>query len=125
MSKKFYGIFDVCYDTYGGKEDQERKKTWITVRSIQNPHDCWNDRARKVYDDRSCNEIKCALISCRQAYAYDRKFSRCHRFKTVYFIHECDEHGWWVPNKKEIEAAKILIEKNKVASSTANIMENC
>ena len=106
--QKYYGIFDACYDTYQ-KDGLARAKTWIAVRAIETPHEFFTERSGHVYKDRSCDAIKCEVIGMRQVYANDRKRSRCHRFKTQFFIHECDEEGWFLPTKKETEAAKQLI----------------
>ena len=113
MKTKYYGIFDVCYDTRYGKENLALRKVQLAARAVEKPHDTWGDRSKKVWEDRFCYEIKATLQSMRDAYNYDRKLSRCHRFKTVYFIHETDKDGWFLPNKKETEAAMKLLEERK------------
>lgn len=107
--QKYYGVFDVCYDSWH-KETFDRNKTWIAVRAIEDPRGTLSDKSiSKVCTDRSCDEIKCSLISYRQQYKYDDQYRRCHRFRTKYFVHECDKDGFFLPNKREIQAAQELI----------------
>lgn len=112
---KYYGIFKVCVDSREGKDALRNKKTRLFADYLE---DVKKERqlvfssfyrSEKVFEDRSGNEIKCALIRLRQLEAYDDKFSLCHRYKTRYFVHETDEYGWLKLSKKETAEAQALL----------------
>ena len=105
--QKYYGIFDVCYDTYS-KNNFDVKKLHLIQDAVNNPDTTYFGRSSVVFDSRTGNDIKCAIIHKRQMYEYDRKYSRCHRFKTKYFIHETYKNGLLKPSKKELEAVAEL-----------------
>jgi len=119
---KHYGIFEVCIDSYQGKDALKNKKTSLYadyLQEMKKEHPSpWFIRVKEVYEDRSGNEIQCALIRLRQLEAYDDKYRRSHRFKTKYFIHETDEQGWLKLSKREFLEASALLKarEEKVAS---------
>lgn len=121
--KKYYGIFEVCIDSYQGKDALKNKKTSLYADYLQEmKKDCpspWSIRAKKVYEDKTGNEIHCTLINLRQRYAYDDKYRLCHRFRTKYFIHETDELGWLKLSKKEQAEAEALVQKREIAEKEA------
>ena len=121
--EKYYGIFEVCIDSYQGKDALKNKKMSLYADYLQemkkDQPSPWFIRAKKVYEDRTGNEIQCALINLRQLDAYDDKYRRCHRFKTKYFIHETDELGWLKLSKKEQAEAEALVQKREDAEKEA------
>ena len=105
---KYYGVFSVCYDS-AKRNAFERGKAWMALRAIEKPHDTFSDKAEsQVYDSRSDNSLKCDIIRLRNVYAAEDRYRRNTRFRTKYFIHECDEHGFFLPNKKDQAAAMEL-----------------
>lgn len=120
---KHYGIFDVCIDTRQGKDALRNKKISFFADYLEDvkkdQHRLFSTlfKAGQVFEDRSGNEIKCALITLRQIDAYDDKYRRSHRFKTKYFIHETDELGWLKLSKKETADAQALLEQRAAAKA--------
>ena len=121
---KYYGIFEVCIDSYQGKDALKNKKISLYADYLEEMKkdrpSQWGIRAKKVYDDRTGNEIQCALINLRRLDAYDDKYRRSHRFKTKYFIHETDELGWLKLSKKEQAEAEALVQKRENTEKEAN-----
>lgn len=121
--KKYYGIFEVCIDSYQGKDALKNKKTSLYADYLQEMKkdypSPWSIRAKDVYEGKTGNEIQCVLFNLRQRDAYDEKHCLCHRFRTKYFIHETDELGWLKLSKKEQAEAEALVQKREIAEKEA------
>jgi len=128
--QKYYGIFDVCYDTRSKGNDRV-KKLWMVRHVLEKgkndePYPLFFETSKHIYTDRSGDDIKRDIYNARRMYEYGRQYSRCHRFKTKYFIHETDSYGVYKPTKKEIaEAAEYFgIDFGTTAKESSNGQEN-
>jgi hypothetical protein len=106
---KKYGMFTICYDTSKWKPAQYKKlQIWTQFCTDHEPGAVTQLQTSDISDDKE--KMKDGARGWRLNYAYDRKFSRCHRFKTFCVIHECDDDGLWKPTTREIEEAKLFHE---------------
>ena len=106
---KNFGMYTLCYDTAKWTPKQFKLLRIWTAFCNKSDTRPLIEKAGQLqtyqYGDGR-EKIMEAAKGWRIGYAYDRKFSRCHRFKTFCVVHECDGDGIWKPTKKELEEAE-------------------
>lgn len=105
---KYYGIFRFTARTWQHKEHLLASIYYNFIKGEKNEDFKALNKdqlARSRYDEN----LKGILTSWREWYKYDRQTSRCQTFSTKFMIHECDEHGVWIPTKKELKDAEAFV----------------
>ena len=123
--EKYYGIFEVCIDSYQGKDALKKKKTSLYCDFLKEMKkdrpDPWGIKVKTVYESRTGNDIQSTLFNLRLLDKKEDQYRRGpHRFKMKYFIHEVDELGWLKLSKKEQADAEELLRQREEAEKKAN-----
>lgn len=109
---KYYGVFHFTArgGTWGHKNALLSRIYYEFIKKDDHCSDFDAMNKSQLANSRQDENLKAFLNSWKEWYKYDRQTSRCQMFSTKYMIHECDENGYWIPTKKELEEAEKFME---------------
>ena len=109
---KYYGIFRFTARAWQHKEHLLAMIYYEFIKKDGHNSDFIALNKTKLANSRKDEHLKGILSSWKNWYKEDRKTARCQTFSTKFIIHECNENGFWIPTKKELNQAKAFIENN-------------